>query len=108
MSKMGECEEEFIIGVSHPCAGADFIEWGSGSSGWLYKYQAKGVKSIMKGLEFNLSYDYQNYEIVYDFSLVRGDNLTTKSPLSYINPVKQILNFSYNKELMNYKVFLRS
>ena len=25
--------------------GADWIEWGSGSSGWLYKYQMKELKS---------------------------------------------------------------
>ena len=104
MTKIGECEEEFIVGESHPCAGADFIEWGSGSSGWLYKYQTKGVRSLIKGFEFNLSYDYHNFKIVYDFALVRGDNLTEKTPLSYINPTKQILNFEYKKELMNYKI----
>ena len=106
MTKIGECEEEFIAGESHPCAGADFIEWGSGSSGWLYKYQTTGVRSLIKGFEFNLSYDYQNFKIVYDFALVRGDNLTEKTPLSYINPTKQILNFEYKKELMNYKIRL--
>ena len=103
MTKMGECEEEFIMGESHPCANSDYIEWGSGSSGWLYKYQTKGVRSLIKGLEFNLNYHYQNFKIVYDFSLVRGNNLTEKSPLSYINPTKQILNFEYKKKAMNYK-----
>ena len=103
MNKMGECEEEFVIGESHPCAGADFIEWGSGPSGWLIKYQTEGVKSIIKGLEFNLSYDYQNFMITYDFSLVRGDNLTNGLPLSYINPDKHILILKYQKKTMNYK-----
>ena len=106
MSKMGECEEAFIIGESHPCAGADFIEWGSGSSGWLYKYQTKGVKSLIKGLEFNLTYNYRSLRVAYDFSLVRGDNLTENIPLSYINPTKQTLNFEYKKETMHYKVRL--
>jgi iron complex outermembrane recepter protein len=106
MNKMGECEEEFVIGESHPCAGADFIEWGSGPSGWLIKYQTEGVKSIIKGLEFNLNYDYQNFMITYDFSLVRGDNLTNGLPLSYINPDKHILILKYQKIIMNYKLRL--
>ena len=83
---MGECEEEFVIGESHPCAGSDFIEWGSGSSGWLYKYQTQGVKSSIKGIEFNLAYNYKNYKMVYDFSFTEGDDYTNQLPLSYINP----------------------
>jgi iron complex outermembrane receptor protein len=43
---------------------------------------------------------------VYDFSLVRGDNLTTDRPLSYMNPDKQILKFEYEKEFMNYNIRL--
>ncbi len=104
MSKMGECEEEFVFGESHPCAGADFIEWGSGSSGWLYKYQTKGVESVIKGLEFNVSYGFHDINISYDFSLVRGQNLTDKRPLSYINPDKQILILEYKKEKINYNL----
>ena len=66
MSKAGECETEFIIGESHPCAGADFIEWGSGSSGWLYKYETKGIESLIKGLEFNLAYQHHKFKLTYD------------------------------------------
>ena len=107
MNKMGECDLSEWDGLgSHPCAGADFIEWGSGSSGWLYKYQTKGVESLIKGLEFNLGYNYKNFKIVYDFSLVRGNDLTNNMPLSYINPDKQILNLEYNKKVMSYKVRL--
>ncbi len=106
MSKIGECEEEFLIGETHPCAGADFIEWGSGSSGWLYKFQTKGIESIIKGLEFNLSYNYNKFMASYDFSLVRGYNLTNGLPLSYINPDKHIVILQYNKEIVNYKLRL--
>ena len=106
MGKIGECEEVFVIGEQHPCYGADFIEWGSGSSGWLYKYQTQGVESIIKGLEFNLSYDYDLFKIVYDFSLVVGNNLTSDTPLSYMNPTKHMINFEYKKESMKYKVRL--
>ena len=106
MTKMGQCDEEYIEGQSHPCAGADFIEWGSGSAGWLYKYQIKGIEALVKGLEFNLRYNYKNIKIVYDFSLVRGDNLSEGIPLSYINPDKQILNLEYNKKILNYTLRL--
>ena len=106
MSKMGECSEDFIIGESHPCAGADFIEWGSGTSGWLYKYQTRGVEAVIKGLEFNLSYNYEPFKISYDFSLVAGDDLTEGVPLSYMNPAKQVLNFEYDKKIMKYKIRL--
>ena len=104
MTKMGECSEEYISG-SHPCAGADFIEWGSGP-GWLYKYQIKGLESLIKGLEFKINYTYQKFNISYDFSLVRGDDLTNVIPLSYINPDKQIFIIEYQEELMNYKLRL--
>tara|TARA_Y100001936_G_scaffold111577_1_gene109712 strand:+ start:4302 stop:6542 length:2241 start_codon:yes stop_codon:yes gene_type:complete len=106
MLKMGECEGELIDGDSHPCAGADFIEWGSGPFGWLYKYQTQGVESVIKGLEFNVNYSYQKFDIEYDFSLVRGDDLTSNRPLSYINPDKQILNIGYRKNKISYKVRL--
>jgi|TARA_Y100000031_G_scaffold142935_1_gene172954 iron complex outermembrane receptor protein len=103
MTKMGECDGEYVYGVTHPCQGEDYIQFYVGP-GWLYKYQTKGVKSLIKGLEFNLDYHYQNFRIIYDFSLVRGDNLTADIPLSYMNPDKQILKFEYEKKLMNYKI----
>ena len=106
MTKMGNCEENFIIGESHPCSGADFIEWGSGSSGWLYKYRTEGIRSIIKGIEYNLEYNIADLKIVYDFSLVYGDNLTSKTPLSYINPTKETLNLDYKRNYMNYKLRL--
>ena len=103
MSKMGNCDLEFVSGEDHPCSGADYIEWGSGASGWLYKYRIEGIESIIKGLEFNLGYHYKNYKLIYDFSLVRGENLTQDEPLAYINPDKGILVFEYRKKIMNYK-----
>ena len=103
MNKMGNCDEGFIPGESHPCAGEDFIEWGSGSIGWLYKYKTKGIKSLIKGLEFNLSYRFDNFNVIYDFSLVRGDDLTNNIPLSYITPDKQTLNLEYTNKKISYK-----
>ena len=104
MHKMGNCNEEYIPGESHPCSGEDFIEWGSGSSGWLYKYKTKGVESIVKGLEINISYFYNKFSITYDFSLVRGDDLTNNIPLSYMNPDKHILIVEYQNKLFNHQL----
>jgi len=106
MNKMGQCQEQFVNGQSHPCAGADFIEWGSGSSGWLYKYQSKAIESLIKGLEFNLYYVYQDFKIEYDFSLVRGNDLTNDSYLSHMNPDKQTLTLEYQADLISYKLRL--
>ena len=110
MTKMGDCPEvlewDSLSEPSHPCEGEDFIEWGSGASGWLYKYQTQGVESVIKGVELNLGYQYKNINILYNFSLVRGDNLTAGLPLSYINPDKQILNLEYNQKIISYKVRL--
>ena len=104
-SKIGDCPGaiDWDGTGNHPCEGENFIEWGSGPIGWLYKYQTKGIKSVVKGLELNSSYSYQNFKIIYDFSLVRGNDLTNKSPLSFINPDKQILILEFQKKLINYK-----
>ncbi len=102
MSKMGECDELTLT----ECLQAGFIRAGVGDAGWLYKYQTEGVKSIIKGIELSLGYSYKNYKMVYDFSLVRGDDLTSGLPLSYINPDKQIMIFEYEKEFMNYNIRL--
>ena len=88
MTKLGSCEFEYVIGENHPCARADYIEWGSGSTGWLYKYKPKGIESLLSGFEFNITYNYKDFKFNYDFSLVRGYNISEKQPLQYINPDK--------------------
>ena len=102
MTKTGNCEEQFIVGESHPCSGADFIEWGSGSAGWLYKYQVEGVESVMRGAEVSLTYQYKNFKYIYDYSQVKGDNLLTDRPLSLINPTKEVFNIELSKGLIIY------
>ena len=95
-SKMGECEEEFVDGEGHPCAGADFIEWGSGSSGWLYKYQMQGLRVSVYGLESELKYKLTNSINLYgSISSIRGENLSDNTPLAYIPPDK----FLFSTEL---------
>jgi len=108
MTKMGECDEEMILGEDgYPCSGPeyDFIEWGSGP-GWLYMYDTKGVEALIMGYEFNLNYAQNHFSIDYDFSYVRGENLSFEEPLSYMNPAKHVLNIGYDQNFMNYKLRL--
>ena len=37
--------------------GADWIEWGSGSAGWLYIYQMSGLEVYIHGYESDFSYN---------------------------------------------------
>ena len=101
MTRAGNCDQEYVAGESHPCAGADFIEWGSGESGWLYKYETEGVRSLVRGMELSLGYGYKNFILKYNASLVHGNNLTDQIPLAYINPPKQVLALGYSKEQIN-------
>ena len=88
-SKTGDCEEEFIIGEDHPCAGADFIEWGAGSSGWLYKYQMQGLRSLIYGFESELYYKLtKTINFFGSVSILRGENISGNRPLSYMPPDK--------------------
>ena len=108
MSKMGDCPEALswnpMSGTSHPCAGADFIEWGSGSAGWLTKYNSVGSKVEISGIELDLNYDIENFKIEYNFSFVRGNNNSINKPLSFINPDKHTLSFNYETKKNNYKI----
>ena len=108
MNRVGECKDGFTEDreLLEECRENGIVKAGVGEGGWLYIHQIDGIKSLIRGLEFNLNYDYQNFNIIYDFSLVKGDNLTADRPLSYMSPIKQILNFVYQKELMNYKLRL--
>jgi len=106
MTKMGKCEFEYIAGENHPCAGAEYIEWGSGSTGWLYKYKPKGIESLINGLEFGIIYNYKDFKFKYDFSLVRGYNISEKQPLEYINPDKQKFTFKYSQKIIDYNLRL--
>ena len=68
--------------------GADWIEWGSGSSGWLYKYQMRGIKTEISGGELQLGYKGKTIDITTDFSFVRGKDKSNDDVLSYMPPDK--------------------
>ena len=77
--------------------GADYIEWGSGSAGWLYKYQMKGLETKIYGFESEIDYNLtKNIKIFTSLSISRGENLSEKIPLSYMPPDKFILSAELN------------
>jgi len=69
--------------------GADWIEWGSGSSGWLYKYQMKGLRARVYGWESEMRYELNKwFNLKGNVSVTRGDNLSQDRPLEYMPPDK--------------------
>ena len=105
-TQMGECTEPFVAGKPHPCAGADFIEWGSGSSGWLYKYQMIGMKTQISGGEIQLTYSGKRFDITTDLSLVRGKDTSNQHYLPYMPADKLKILFS-TKSNQNFSGTLR-
>ena len=81
--------------------GSDWIEWGSGSSGWLYKYQMRGIKTEISGGELQLAYKGKVIDITTDFSFVRGKDKTNNEYVGYMPSDKISLLFSTksNKDL---------
>ena len=114
MTKDGSCEEAWLwdpySGTSHPCNSFEvpgsetWIDFGSAPLGWLYIYSPKGNKVIIKGFEIDLGYHLEKFELNYNLSFVKGDNKTLDMPLSYMTPMKQILDFNYSQNFMNYKI----
>ena len=69
--------------------GADWIEWGSGSSGWLYKYQMKGLRARIYGWESEIRYELNKwFNLNGNVSVTRGINLSQDRPLEYMPPDK--------------------
>ena len=108
ITKDGICEDAWQwdpnSGLGHPCPGVDWINWGSAPLGWLYEYSAKGNRVVIQGFEIDLGYNFGNFELQYNLSYVHGDDKTLNMPLSYIHPMKQVLEFNFNKKLVDYKL----
>ena len=64
--------------------GSDWIEWGSGSSGWLYKYQMRGIETEISGGELQFGYKGKMFDITADFSVVRGRDKTNNEYVGYM------------------------
>ena len=64
--------------------GSDWIEWGSGSSGWLYKYQMRGIETEISGGELQLGYKGRAIDVTTEFSVVRGKDKTNNEYVGYM------------------------
>ncbi len=77
--------------------GADWIEWGSGSSGWLYIYQMQGIRSSIYGIESEFDYNVTpSIKFFGSVSAIRGENLTENTPLAYMPPDKILFSTEYD------------
>ena len=66
--------------------GATWIEWGSGSAGWLYKYKLYGKETLIQGLEPSTKLNLKYFNLLANASICRGINLEDDKPLAYIPP----------------------
>ncbi len=107
-TKMGNCDDQYIPGLSHPCAGASFIEWGSGSSGWLYKYEMRELRSLVQGIESDFILKLNSKINVYgNYSIVRGLNLSERRPLEYMPPDKFLLSTVFNFDSFSTSIIMK-
>ena len=66
--------------------GATWIEWGSGSAGWLYKYKLYGKETLIQGFEPSAKLNLKYFSLLANASICRGLNLEDNEPLAYIPP----------------------
>ena len=66
--------------------GATWIEWGSGSAGWLYKYKLYGKETLIQGFEPSAKLNLKYFNLLANASICRGINLEDDKPLAYIPP----------------------
>ena len=66
--------------------GATWIEWGSGSAGWLYKYKLYGKETLIQGLEPSIRLNLKYFDLLGNASICRGLDLENEKPLAYIPP----------------------
>ena len=66
--------------------GATWIEWGSGSAGWLYKYKLYGKETLIQGFEPSAKLNLKYFSLLANASICRGINLEDDKPLAYIPP----------------------
>lgn len=66
--------------------GATWIEWGSGSAGWLYKYKLYGKETLIQGFEPSAKLNLKYFNLLANASICKGINLEDDKPLAYIPP----------------------
>jgi len=88
--------------------GADWIEWGSGASGWLYKYQMKGLETIIYGFESDFSHQVVPWLSFYSsLSITRGENITEQTPLAYMPPDKMSVSTAFDLNPLSVTIQLK-
>ena len=76
--------------------GADYIEWGSGSSGWLYKYEMRPKEALIYGFESDFEYRLSTWIHLFgSLSINRGDDLKLEIPLQYMPPDKLLFTAEF-------------
>tara|TARA_B110000438_G_scaffold301464_1_gene356412 strand:+ start:1104 stop:3296 length:2193 start_codon:yes stop_codon:yes gene_type:complete len=89
-------------------AGADYIEWGSGSSGWLYKYQMQGLEAKIYGIESDFNYSLTSLiKLKGSLSITRGKNISGSVPLSYMPPDKILFSTEYNLNQASFTIVIK-
>ena len=78
--------------------GATWIEWGSGSAGWLYKYKLYGKETLIQGLEPSIRLNLQYFDLLGNASICRGLDLENEKPLAYIPP--DLLRIQLEKRIL--------
>ncbi len=78
--------------------GADWIEWGSGPIGWLYKYNLIGLEAVIYGLEPSLQFKFKSSKLSLNGSIIRGIDIGNDIPLSYVPPDQ--LRIQYEKNIL--------
>ena len=76
--------------------GSDWIEWGSGPIGWLYKYKLIGLEATIYGFEPSFTFDLKSSKISCNGSIIRGINMDDDIPLSYMPPDQLRIQYENN------------
>ena len=76
--------------------GAEWVEWGSGPIGWLYKYNLVGLEAMIYGFEPSFSTNFGSSRISCNGSILRGINMDDDRPLSYMPPDQVRVQYENN------------
>ena len=76
--------------------GAEWVEWGSGPIGWLYKYNLVGLEAMIYGFEPSFNTNFGSSRISCNGSVLRGINMDDDRPLSYMPPDQVRVQYENN------------
>ena len=76
--------------------GANWIEWGSGPIGWLYKYKLIGLEALIYGLEPSFKLNLKSSKLSFNGSIIRGVDIGNDTLLSYMPPDQVRIQYEKN------------